>query len=438
MDELASKIYESTIGIAAEIENYMRRERTTRGIREAVTQRGQLPGGGAGLYGYDYNPKSKGGDGKRIINKEEARVVRLIFRWFVEGRLTIHRVAKRLEEMGIRTKKGKEKWRYSTLDRLLRNPVYCGKTYAYRWQSVEPKKPQKANRRSKKSSVKLRPREDWVELEGGSTPPIIPVELWEGAQQQLKQNFKKRREPKYPYLLRGMVKCYCGKSMVACSISKKYRYYRCGARSGVDVTHSFLIPAQMLDEAVWETVREALTDPKSLIMRLKLQGKDDEAPLKERIGEAKKAIADLKGARRRAVSLYSWGKLDEREIDDEVEALRRQQEAWESELAKLEDQLRTRREVAGQVAEIEKLSKTVSGRLNHLSFQEKRDLLERLPFCVTIQDDQETFACSIGAREPICKWFPTPSGWELQTKPIPFEFEGVVASRRREPSSSLA
>jgi len=447
MDELATMVYQSTIAIAAEIENFMRKERTARGIREAAITRGQLPSGGQGLYGYNYHPKSKGGDGKRTVNREEARIVRLIFQWFTEDRLTIHGIAKRLDEMAVRTKKGRRKWRYSTLDRLLRNPVYCGRCFAYRWETTEPRKPQKSTRRSKRSSTRLRPQEEWIELGESPTPAIVSEELWQAAQERLRANRRIGRAPKYPYLLKGMVECSCGKSMVACSISEKYRYYRCGAKSGVDVGHRFLIRAQPLEEAMWAGVEEIFKEPRRVLRALEKERQGDETVLQERIAEVEGAIEELELAEQRAVSLYSLGKIDQRKIQDEVERIRVERGGWAEELAKLGGRLESKLAWLAHKEEIVDAIEKVGQEVSDAPFERKREILKMLQLRVymktpdlesarDISESQGLPAMMLTAKPGggyweawldlagICEIFPTSQSWETLSKSIPLEFRG--------------
>lgn len=67
----------------------------------------------------------KGADGKFVINPEQAEIVRLIFRLFMEG-MTPHSIAKRLTEMGIKTPMGKDKWNALTIRHMLSNEKYKG------------------------------------------------------------------------------------------------------------------------------------------------------------------------------------------------------------------------------------------------------------------------------------------------------------------------
>ena len=89
-------------------------------------------------YGYDVTS-----DGL-VVNKEEACVVRAIYRLRSEGS-SLQSIADHLNSLGIRTKKGGD-WSRQTVSRILKNPLYCG---CLRWADV------------------LRP---------GRLPPIIPMD----------------------------------------------------------------------------------------------------------------------------------------------------------------------------------------------------------------------------------------------------------------------
>lgn len=76
----------------------------------------------------------KGAEGKPVIVEEEAKVIRLIYKLFLNG-LPISKIARKLEEQGIKTPKGKEKWSTSSIKSILTNEKYKGdcllqKTYS--------------------------------------------------------------------------------------------------------------------------------------------------------------------------------------------------------------------------------------------------------------------------------------------------------------------
>ena len=63
--------------------------------------------------------------GKIVVNPEQAEVVRLIFRLFLEGR-TPHSIASELTRRGIKTPGGKDVWNQKTVRRMLSNEKYKG------------------------------------------------------------------------------------------------------------------------------------------------------------------------------------------------------------------------------------------------------------------------------------------------------------------------
>ncbi len=63
--------------------------------------------------------------GKIVVNPEQAKTVRLIFRLFLEG-MTPHAIAAELTRQGIKTPAGKDVWNQETVRRMLSNEKYKG------------------------------------------------------------------------------------------------------------------------------------------------------------------------------------------------------------------------------------------------------------------------------------------------------------------------
>lgn len=72
------------------------------------------------FLGYDRGP-----DGKPVINAEQARTVRYIFRRFLEGK-TPHSIAMELKELGWKTGTGRTCWNRNDILRILQNKKYAG------------------------------------------------------------------------------------------------------------------------------------------------------------------------------------------------------------------------------------------------------------------------------------------------------------------------
>ena len=67
----------------------------------------------------------RGPDGNLVVNKEQAKIVRLIYRSFMEG-MSYVAICRMLEERGIVTPGGKKKWNESTVLSILTNEKYKG------------------------------------------------------------------------------------------------------------------------------------------------------------------------------------------------------------------------------------------------------------------------------------------------------------------------
>jgi len=72
------------------------------------------------FLGYD-----RGKDGNLVVNEEQAKVVRLIYKLFLDG-LTAYAIASELTKREIKTPTGKNKWNMSTVQSILTNEKYKG------------------------------------------------------------------------------------------------------------------------------------------------------------------------------------------------------------------------------------------------------------------------------------------------------------------------
>ena len=158
-------------------------------------------------YGYK---KSKVNKNKLEIDVEQARVIKLIFDMYDNGK-TITGIAKYLQEQKIYcpdyydfggAKNGDYNWRNEAISRILKNKVYIGHTEYGK----------KINLSYKSKKVKIMPREEWQIVEN-THEPIISKEQFERIQTKLNIH-KKTRHRKYEWKLNGIVFCKeCGTKM---------------------------------------------------------------------------------------------------------------------------------------------------------------------------------------------------------------------------------
>ncbi|MGL5329528.1 MAG: recombinase family protein, partial [Peptostreptococcaceae bacterium] len=164
-------------------------------------------------FGYDVYSVDK--RTRTLVPNDKSDIVRVIFDLYVNEGYGAKKIATHINRLGSRTSTGKE-WYDSAILNIIKNKVYCG---YIQWKKKEEKK---SNDPRKKTDVRTRPREEWIESKG-KHEPIVSEDIWNKAQRILKGKYHS------PYHLNGItnplagiVRCkVCGASMV-------YRPYTTG------------------------------------------------------------------------------------------------------------------------------------------------------------------------------------------------------------------
>ena len=163
----------------------------------------------ARFMGYD---KDETGD--LVINKEEAKVVRLIFKMYLLG-IGCHRIAKALNEEGVPTI-AESSWHASTIKGMLTNEKCKGDFHIQKTYIPE------GTHQSVKNNGQV---QSYYVTE--DHPAIISAEEWQQVQELMEYHRKQRnigKGEKYQkrYPMSGMLVCpYCGKSL-----RRRYVYNR--------------------------------------------------------------------------------------------------------------------------------------------------------------------------------------------------------------------
>ena len=199
-------------GAVAEYERALLGERFRRGKLQKA-RAGWFIGGRA-PYGYRYLPCRDGAGGRLEVDEAEAELVRTLYGWLADERMTIRQILKRLNFGPWYPRSGRHPWSPSVVHHILSEPTYAGTAYANRYDLVEAKRP-----RSRKPGYagkgcrRMRPREQWIAI---PVPPIIDQGLWDRAQAQLADNARLsfRNNQKHNHLLRCLLACgACGLAM---------------------------------------------------------------------------------------------------------------------------------------------------------------------------------------------------------------------------------
>ncbi len=331
--------------VIAEYEREKIAERCRRGRLHAA-RCGRYSVIGKAAYGYRYQTKAhSGGEGQLTIYLEEAQVVRQIFAWVGEERLSLGEVVRRLARQSVPSPRGQGRWSHRTVSALLHNPLYKGHAAFGKTRMVErtprlrglrgrPQVPRRA-----RVPRRMEPSQ-WVTL---AAPPLVSAELFEAVAEQLQENrLRHRRHHQGPgHLLSGLLVCgNCAYAYTARGSKKhSYQYYCCSGRRSPLVRQECQnrpVPSKDLDQAVWEDVCQLLADPQRVQeeyhRRLSRQSEPSAA-----LGHLQAVAGRLKRSLSNLIDGYADGLLCREEFQPRVLALRERLEQVQSQC---EDQRR--------------------------------------------------------------------------------------------------
>ncbi len=386
-------------GWASKLEALKIAERGKRG-RRTRAENGRLPANShARLYGYTYIPGKGVGEGIRYINEKEAHWVREAFRWLVEEGLSTYAITMKLRALEAPFPSPNGRWNKSTVQRLLRNPAYFGKTYAFTMTYTEPKNPKKLNRKHRKTLAVMKPKDEWVEIPN-ATPPIISEELFEAAQKQLKKNKAlARRNMKRDYLLHGHIRCVrCGRSYWSYVGTRRcagnvhcYRRYRCsGKLSLVSPIHcdNKSYAADYLEGIVWQEIEKVLAKPEIILAEFQRRAAAAQDSFLQNDLERVESI--LKNRERQKDRAWKAFMLigDEEKFKRETAIVYEEIKSLKSERQRLEDTLEEAKHFKLNIKKVSEACELVKENLGNLTFEDKRLALEALQIEVWIDGDE--------------------------------------------------
>lgn len=158
-------------------------------------------------YGWDTVRKGK----IRTLTprEDEAKIVKLMFDWKVNEKITTGAIARRLTDMGILTYTGQKEWNRSSVKDIIKNPVHAGKI---RWQSRKTERVFGEDGKMHKTRPRTNP--DEIILVEGKHDGIIPFEMWQEAQKDFKADKTKHRTNLTNPFATILVCAKCGKTFV--------------------------------------------------------------------------------------------------------------------------------------------------------------------------------------------------------------------------------
>ncbi|MCL6610421.1 MAG: recombinase family protein [Peptococcaceae bacterium] len=385
----SGKFFMTTLGGIAEIERETIAERMRLGKDRALRE-GRWPGGPP-PYGYSLS------GGRLVVNCDEAKTVRKIFKLYTEGGMSTGLIADYLNATGVPAPgfsagKGgspKNRWHRSRVWSILSNSAYRG-VFLY-------------HRRGGDGPVEFR------------CPPLVSDQEWEAALETRRKNYSDAgRNAKREYLLKGLIRCaLCGRPYYGDGSGKRGRrfYYRCaGSTSGRANSHpcpSRSVRAELIENMVWNDIRRFVLGARQTLDRVGRRAAPDPGRLRADRMEAAAidaAVEAKEKERKRIIDLCRRQIISEADLKRELAVISREQEA----LNKRRMAVDARADGRADNVEIRPL---LIGRLESACCRDKRELVRGLVESITV--DTVERAGKILSRVTIAYVFEGPAGCAL-------------------------
>jgi site-specific DNA recombinase len=322
------------------------------------------------------------------IELSEADVVRMIYRMaaverrscpYIAARLSALRVPCAYERDDRLVLRGKRKqhtsglWRPARVRNLIVSETYKG-----------------VHRYGKRSHTKGR------ETITRSVPAIVDDRTWQKAQANIQAHFLfGKRGAKNEYLLRGLMKCsLCNLTYVGVAnqrpSGKHEKYYRCNGNQGARGLYgahgercpSKAVRGEELEQMVWGDVEEFLCKPGVVIERLqaRMQAEAGDATKnRDRLRRLRGLLEGKAAERSKVVGLYRRGRLNDAELDEQVEEIDKDAAGLTAQIAELESKLGGTDSNGAALEGAEALLTRLRKRLDQpLTFERRRQLVELL------------------------------------------------------------
>ncbi|MCM3619147.1 recombinase family protein [Sutcliffiella horikoshii] len=386
-DTAEGKLFFTLRGAVAEFEKAKIKERTMSG-RKSKAKSGKVVKNDH-VYGYNYDKEK----GMLVINEEEAKVVRLIFEYFINPNSPfkgMNGIANHLTEMKIPTKKGKGVWHRQVVRQILMNQTYAGKKIQNRWDTEG----MLGNKyKEEKIAIKVRPEDEWIVTE---VPSIVTKEQYDVAQELLSVSRRRfSKASKNQYLLSGLLRCGgCGNTMTGHTTKNWGKV----VVNYTDVKNTAgakrkgcpqVIRAQDLDEPIWNAIVQYIHNPE-LVNEYEEEPTNKFSFEKQELERIEKEIEKARRGRKRLFSLVTISEddLDLEEIKEQIRGLQQAENELIIHKEKIKKQIDESADngLPNQFALKQALDLYFSRKDRDLSFDDKQQILRMLVKEIIVYD----------------------------------------------------
>ncbi len=180
--ELDSEMFLTLYSAFAQAESESTSQNVTMGFR-AKMKRGEIVGNPA-CYGFIWNKETK----ELEINEEQAKVIRDVFNWYIDGMGT-RAIAQKLNDMNVPSCKG-TKWCQSAVRRIISQEKYCGDLVQQKYYTTDPLTHHQIRNKGEKEKYYIQDHHQC----------IVSREIWNKANNIAEQRLKKFTDSNRPYI----------------------------------------------------------------------------------------------------------------------------------------------------------------------------------------------------------------------------------------------
>lgn len=231
--------------------------------------------------------------------------------------------------------------------------------------------------------------------------------MFDAANDQLERNRRlaTRNGRGNRYLLQGLTVCSkCGYAYYGKTVSRsaakgrqQWVYYRCvGTDSyrfpGGRICHNKQVRVDQLDGYVWESVCDVLRNPDRLVEEWSRRGSSNGVvvELRQQRDAAAKLLSTQERSLQRLLDAYEAGALELRELTPRSDRLRARIKRARLDLKEAESRMTEVVEISAIIGRLEDFGDRVNGRLDELTWEERRQLIRTLVSRVEIDEDGVT------------------------------------------------
>jgi site-specific DNA recombinase len=385
-------------GAVAEYERSLITERMRRG-RQVALSSGQMLPWTVPPYGYVLDAQAPRKPAGLRIDPAKAAIVTQIFAWYTDPAepATLWTVTQRLNAQQIPTPGKSRQWHPNSVRNILCNSAYAGTAYfGTTHQTPAQRRRWALGPWGRHESRRAAPPDEWLPV---SIPAIISPPTFAAAQARMEHNkqMAKRNNTQHEYLLRGLVSCArCHYAFTARTVHPGYNYYTCSGRRHVDrmpdgqPCTAPLVPASALDQIVWDDLARILSQPALIMQELARAQAGDWLPeaLQARRTTLQRSLAQLERQQQRLLEVFLAEVIERHEFDRKRREVSQMQSGLLQQLRDLDHQAQQQTEVAQLATGIETFCQRLQPTLEHLTFAQRRQLVELLIDRILVDEHQ--------------------------------------------------